>query len=63
MYPHEYNKVALRACMHGLYIYVFAIQGSKNEYLVLWKGYPMEAATWEPSENIEAELLRFAILI
>ena len=23
----------------------------------------MEAATWEPSENIEAGLLRFAILI
>ena len=45
------------------YIHVFAIQGSKNEYLVLWKGYPMEAATWEPSENIEAGLLRFALLI
>ena len=42
------------ACLH-------AIQGSKNEYLVLWKGYPMEAATWEPSENIEAGLLRFAL--
>ena len=43
------------------YIHVFAIQGSKNEYLVLWKGYPMETATWEPSKNIEAGLLRFAL--
>ena len=45
-----------RACVHvcvcvtDLYSRVsclHAIQGSKNEYLVLWKGYPMEAATDE----------------
>ena len=42
------------------YIHVFAFQKSKNEYLVLWKGYPMEDTTWELPENIEAGLIRLA---
>jgi hypothetical protein len=23
------------------------------QYLVLWRGYPMSEATWEPSENLQ----------
>ena len=30
---------------------------NKVEYLVLWKGYPMSEATWEPEYNINADLI------
>ena len=35
-------------------------KGGKEEYLVHWKGYLYEEATWEPKENLHgsAKLLR-----
>ena len=35
------------------------------QYLIQWEGYPLEDATWEPAENIDADadaLIRFQAL-
>ena len=30
------------------------VKGTKRrEYLILWTGYPLEEATWEPEENFD----------
>ena len=28
--------------------------GNRSQYLVLWKGYPLESAAWEPARNLNA---------
>ena len=28
-------------------------KGARRRYLVLWKGYPVTEATWEPAEHLE----------
>ena len=28
--------------------------GSRTQYLILWKGYPLESSTWEPARNVDA---------
>ena len=28
-------------------------KGAQRRYLVLWKGYPVTEATWEPAVNLE----------
>ncbi|KAH8769584.1 hypothetical protein F5882DRAFT_301843, partial [Hyaloscypha sp. PMI_1271] len=32
-------------------------EGNKKKYLILWDGYPLEKATWEPHKNINDEIL------
>ena len=32
-------------------------QGANLEYKVLWKGYPEEAASWEPHDHLECPSL------
>jgi chromo domain-containing protein 1 len=32
-------------------------EGNKKKYLILWEGYPLEKATWEPHKNINDEIL------
>lgn len=32
-------------------------EGNKRKYLILWEGYPLEKATWEPHKNINDEIL------
>ena len=27
-------------------------QGARRQYLVLWKGYPLHEATWEPASHL-----------
>jgi hypothetical protein len=31
-------------------------QRKRNQYLVLWKGYPLSEATWEPIEHLNGAL-------
>jgi hypothetical protein len=28
--------------------------GSRTQYLILWKGYPLESSTWEPARSVDA---------
>ena len=28
--------------------------GSRTQYLILWKGYPLESSTWEPASSVDA---------
>jgi len=37
----------------------FNTQGSKPEYLVQWRGYPMEACSWEYASNIGSKPKRY----
>ena len=34
-------------------------ESSEPEYLVLWSGYSMSEATWEPESDITADLIHF----
>ena len=27
-------------------------EGSRRRYLVIWKGYPLHEASWEPEQNL-----------
>ena len=31
-------------------------RGKRDQYLVLWRGYPLSEATWEPIENMDGAL-------
>ena len=31
-------------------------RGKRDQYLVLWRGYPLSEATWEPIENMDRAL-------
>ncbi|KAG2392034.1 hypothetical protein C9374_013519 [Naegleria lovaniensis] len=33
------------------------IENGKKKYLIHWKGYPKSESTWEPAENIHADLI------
>ena len=32
------------------------VDGKRDQYLVLWKGYPVSEATWEPIENLDGAI-------
>ena len=42
-----------------LYSYITILQGAYDEYLLLWKGYPKEDATWAMSFDISSEIIRY----
>ena len=42
-----------------VYIFCFVVLQETTEYLVLWSGYPKEAATWEAVKDITDPAVRY----